>query len=270
MTLVIRRPSTFRFKTFEEALEMSVITSNSIYSTILGFEEATTPENKYFRGENDDSINEPQEFHTSLKHVYHSLLFLIESNTPWIMSSRFLFNICYLLEDATFSFSNGKTAPNPNSLMLVPVLRIFRRWRMDAREGKNLENLAFDLALLADPHFELDKGPSDSAIHSNSFTASRSPSSLNLSFPKPIPPRLSRTLEYPMTPQSSASFPSHIPAKTPFSSSPPMAEIYHATNRVCMSPTNRFNTSFSSNPQGILFSFFPFLSLTNSMHDRIQ
>lgn len=81
------------------------------------------------------------------------LLPCLESNTPWKVTAAFLFNICHILEDSLALF--GFSTPAPSSVMLLPVLRTMRIWRIKARDGRNLERLASDLAGLI--NIELSK-----------------------------------------------------------------------------------------------------------------
>ncbi|KAF8532108.1 hypothetical protein JB92DRAFT_2844476, partial [Gautieria morchelliformis] len=72
------------------------------------------------------------------------LLSFLAANIPWKVTAGFLFDICHILEDTLTLF--GIFASSPSSIMLIPVLRTIRIWRGSACEGRNLENLASDLA----------------------------------------------------------------------------------------------------------------------------
>ena len=72
------------------------------------------------------------------------LLSFLAANIPRKVTAGFLFDICHILEDTLTLF--GIFASTPSSIMLIPVLRTIRIWRGSAREGRNLESLASDLA----------------------------------------------------------------------------------------------------------------------------
>jgi hypothetical protein len=82
------------------------------------------------------------------------LLPLLQSNTPWKVTSKFLFNVCQILKDNLARF--GIATPNSSSDLLVPVLRIMRIWRIEVQEERSLESLATGLAGLTDLELSCD------------------------------------------------------------------------------------------------------------------
>ena len=76
--------------------------------------------------------------------AFRLLVPFLRSITPWKVTSKFLFNVCHILEDILVRF--GFDSTDPSSHLLVPVLRVMRIWRLNEREEGDLERLAADLA----------------------------------------------------------------------------------------------------------------------------
>ncbi|KIJ54248.1 hypothetical protein M422DRAFT_42440 [Sphaerobolus stellatus SS14] len=186
--------------------------------------------------------------------LYRSLLVIIKLNIPWRVTAKFLFDICHVLEDALFLVCTERNTEESNHIMLIPVLRTLRRWRMDVREGRNLEELAVDLANLVEYEFH-GKRCDTSALKNISLIPQHTTPKMTdkISFGKPLPPnRSSKTIPFPQMP-AAALTPSHrLPTGLPC----PSLASKRALKTRNLPSTSR--TSAYSAPKGMIILAFQY------------